>query len=489
MNPPGILPLMLWLLPLVACSADPASWLEGDPTCENGDVNETFKFLGLDVTTEPETPHRVDFSVKLSASAPVELTCTLVTDPDEVHRVISDADLCHEIVLYGMVSDRDYDCTLTSLTAVEQLSLRTHEEVANIPGTSVLEHDESQRTGAYTLVAHLEKTAVPNQLKLLILDPEGRVRWSHFVGDNYSGDLDAQYLGDDRIFYGGALGIPPTIVKLSGRTEWLGPSPSTEGQPHHHVELLDDGDVLMLSTQSNTDEIGEFTGFAAEKLDLYAGTVRWTFESQVAVDLGQLGRSDDDRDPWHPNALVWVDDSYGEGVLASLYEIRQILRLDPDTDEILWRLGTAGDFTLLDADGEPLGSSNWFKASHAPELDGDKLLFYDNGNSTTGTRIVELTLDTENWTAQESWSWTEEGWQEPIWGDVDDLGNGHLLITRGHCDECSGANSASRSEILELNRETEEVVWRVRFPRADDGLYRAQRIDGCAIFANEKYCD
>lgn len=480
---------MLWLMPLLACSGgdtDPVT--DDDLTCDHGDVNRDFGFVGVDVSTDLDSVHQVRIAVKLTAAAPLEVRCTLDSDPDEVHRATSDDELCHEIDLHGLLADRDYSCVLTSLTAEETVQVRTALPPEHLPAVALDEHDPDRRTGAYTLVSHLEKTAEPNQLKLLILDPEGRVRWSHLLPEGHSGDLDAQYLGDGRIFYGGASGLPPTVVKLSGRTEWTGPEPSLGGLPHHHVELRDDGDVLMLSTLANTDERGDFTGFSAEKADLYAGTVRWAFDSQVAVDGGQLGRVDTSSDPWHANALVWVDDADGEGVLASLYGIRHLLRLDPLTHQVLWRLGAAGDFQLLDASGAPLDASDWFVATHAPELNGDRLLLYDNGNNDRGSRVVELALDTTAWTAQETWSWTEPGWREPIWGDVDALGDDHVLITRGHCAECSAATPDSRSEILELDRSSGDVVWRVRFPNPDDGLYRAERIDGCALFANDKYC-
>jgi len=474
---------------VLACTGNGTDTVtDDDVTCDHGDVNQDFGFLGVDVVTDNPSVHHLTLSAKLSASASVDVVCTLDSDPSEVHRASSDDELCHELDLYGLLGDRDYTCVLTSLTATEEVRVRTGTPPDTLPDVEVDEHDEDRRIGAYTLVTHLEKLAEPNQLKLLILDPEGRVRWSHFVTSGNSGDLCAGYLGDGRIFYGGAGGVVPTIVKLSGTTEWVGPSPSTAGKPHHHVELLDSGDVLMLSTLDNTDGLGDFTGFAVEQVDLYAGTVRWTVNSQLTLEAGQLGRTDEDRDPWHPNALVSISDENGDGVLVSLYGQREIVRMDPDTSMILWRLGRDGDFTLLDAAGDELDPSEWFRGTHAPELNGDTLLVYDNGTPTKGSRIVAYTLDIDARTAWESWSWTEEDWAEPIWGDVDDLGNDHLLITRGHCDGCAGVNTESRSEILELDRATEDVVWRVRFPHFDDGLYRAERIDGCALFANEKYC-
>ncbi len=266
---------MWWLISLFACSSGGDDTGTGDDvTCDHGDVNRDFGFMGIDVNTENALPHHVSFSVKLTASAPLALSCILDSDTAEVHQLGSDQAICHELDLHGLLPDQDYTCSLTSLEVTEEVRVRTAEQVAHIPETSVAEHDESRRTGAYTLVSHLEKTAEPNQLKLLILDPEGRVRWFHFLDPGHAGDLDHQFLEDEHIFYGGASGIPPSIVTLSGKMEWVAPGPSTEGRTHHHMELLDDGDVLMLSSIRNTDEIGEFTGFAVEKVDLYANTVR-----------------------------------------------------------------------------------------------------------------------------------------------------------------------------------------------------------------------
>ena len=480
---------MFLLSILFSCSSSGDHAGSDDRNCDLEDENQDLCFLGIGVNTENHQPHHVIFTVELNASAPLGLSCTLDSDSREVHQISSAQAVQHELHLHGLLADEDYTCSLISLDLSEEFLVRTAEQGERIPETVVAEHDESRRTGAYTLVSHLEKTADPNFLKLLILDPEGRVRWFHFMSPGHSGDLDSQYLGNGRIFFGAAQGIRPTIVTLSGMTEWRGTGPSTEGSPHHHVEYLDDGDVLMLSTLPNTDEFGDFTGFAVEKVHLYEDTVRWTFDSQVAVDAGQLGRLDDLGDPWHPNGLVLVEDDDGEGVLVSLYQNRQIVRVDPESNEVLWQMGEYGDFTLLDSAGEPLDSSNWFRSPHAPELNGDRLLLYDNGTPSDGSRIVELELDQANRIARETWSWKEEGWHQPIWGDVDDLGNGHLLITRGHCQGCGGVDPDSRSEIVEVDRETGEVVWRVSFPHADDGLYRSERIDGCALFENARYCE
>ena len=86
-----------------------------------------------------------------------------------------------------------------------------------------------------------------------------------------------------------------------------------------------------------------------------------------------------------------------------------------------------------------------------------------------------------------SWEFTEEGWFETIWGDVDRLPDGHVLITRAHCGTCQPA-SAARTQLVEVDPATNEVVWRLVMEAQDDAGYRAERVDGCAIFANARYC-
>jgi hypothetical protein len=44
---------------------------------------------------------------------------------------------------------------------------------------------------------------------------------------------------------------------------------------------------------------------------------------------------------------------------------------------LIWKLGARGDFTLVDAAGDPLP---WFSHQHDATVDGDRILLYDNGN-------------------------------------------------------------------------------------------------------------
>ena len=99
---------------------------------------------------------------------------------------------------------------------------------------------------------------------------------------------------------------------------------------------------------------------------------------------------------------------------------------------------------------------------------------------------MALRVDGPARTAELAWSWAEFGWYEPNWGDVDELPNGAVLIAMAH-SYCLGGNPDHRGSLVEVVPPG-DVAWRLDFLDADDSLYRAQRIDGCTLFANSRFC-
>ena len=85
------------------------------------------------------------------------------------------------------------------------------------------------------------------------------------------------------------------------------------------------------------------------------------------------------------------------------------------------------------------------------------------------------------------WMWSEPGWQEDTLGDIDDLGNGRVLITEAHPD-CWSPQNGLNSNIVEVDQATGEVASRLTFPNADHTTYRAERYDGCTLFASTTHC-
>jgi len=130
---------------------------------------------------------------------------------------------------------------------------------------------------------------------------------------------------------------------------------------------------------------------------------------------------------------------------------------------------------------------------HDPEVSLPYLLVHDNGEARVGgtnySRVVEYELDIENRVVTKRWDWTEPGWYETVFGDADRLPGDHVLITQGHCFICPHGDPSRYSALTEVDQSTDEVVWRLSMEEPQPGLYRAQRLDGCELFSNRKYCE
>lgn len=408
---------------------------------------------------------------------PGRVLCTSADDPSEVHYVHGQG----EIVLYGLLADTRYDCVLSSGRAHEDRSFRTEPLPDWLPTWTLPVAGDAG--GAYTLLNHGTDRRGDRQAKLLVVDPEGRLRW-YFSVPYDAADLDVTYLGDGRFLYGGGFSAPPTILDLGGRASADAPPLESPHDYHHDTEMLPSGEVMGLSESQNTDGTTTWTGARVDRFDPALSMSTWSWDTQRAVDEGWLPVPTTDVDPYHTNSMQVV----GDQLYVNFRQRSIVARIDMPTGDLVWRLGPDGDFALVDDQGEPADDSGWFVGPHAPEHDGDRILFYDNGGrGNWRSRALELELDEDARTARVVWEFTEDGWYESIWGDVDRLADGHVLITRAHCTRCQ-PNSDARTQLVEVDPATDEVVWRLVFDDPEDAGYRAERIDGCAIFANEKYC-
>jgi hypothetical protein len=211
-------------------------------------------------------------------------------------------------------------------------------------------------------------------------------------------------------------------------------------------------------------------GFGIVWFDAF-GAVGWQWNSQDAVDAGQLAAAEPESDPWHANSAAWITDDLGPAVWVSLANLNQVVRIDRNTGDLTHRLGEGGDFALLDQDGAP--SDDWFAGQHDPEWDWPIVLMHDNG--VDQSRALELEVDLEAGTAQARWSWTEAGWFERIFGDADRLDQ-RVLISRGRCfDSCPDGDPARVSQVVEVGAD-DSVQWRLMAPDAERGIYRAERM-------------
>jgi hypothetical protein len=219
--------------------------------------------------------------------------------------------------------------------------------------------------------------------------------------------------------------------------------------------------------------------------------VVWRFDSQTAVDAGTLPLPPGyDLDPFHANAISWVnDDPEGPSVWVSLRGSNAIARIDQVSGEITTLLGPDQGYALRDESGATLNGKDWFWGLHAPYVE-QGLIFtvFDNGGSRPGgelySRAATFLRDSDD-QATLLWEWTEPYWYEPDFGSVQRTAADTVVIGSGHCTDCPPQGDTAW--ILEVDMETDEVLWRYDFMTDEDTIYRAEAVDRCA-FPNLRYC-
>ncbi len=392
---------------------------------------------------------------------------------------------------YGLLPSSLYACAAVIGQDVTTFSLHTPDLPADLPTVDV-----TGETTGFTLFNHVHDG---HGQKLVIVDPQGRIRWYRYLEGDPNVGLEANFLPvtshGPLVLVGGGEGYAPSLIALDGTRVWQGPPVGFEGGAWNHDVAWRDDDESVVALSWSTDDLGDrgtVDGAALERITAFTGQSEWTWTTQEPYDRGEIAPGIA-RDAWHANALEWhADDPEGPAYWVSLKAIHQVVRLDPDTGDVTWRLGVGGDFQLLEADGAPATDDRWFYGQHAPEAHptADPWVWdvwvHDNGldRPTAGdpfTRALELEVDLRARTARIAWEWTEPGWYEPVFGDVDVLADGHLLITEAHCPQCQGAADRT-DQIVEIDPANDGVSWRLVERDPNDSGYRSQRIDACDLF-------
>ena len=437
--------------------------------------------------------------VRVAVSAPgeVEIVCEHTALPEERHRLVEAGDDLWVARLGGLLADARYGCRVTvegaDTTLEQSLELVTAPLPEGLP-TLTMTQDPEYLPQGYTLFNAFREVPPLEDIAAVLVDPEGRIRWYWFLEDGSGAGVDVALTASGNVLIGGGNHLAPTLVSPSAEVVWQGDgTPAVGDTYHHHAAELDSGELVLLTEDTNEAHGDTWRGFGVEILDPETGARSWTWTSQTAIDRGQLAAPPDDvEDPFHANSVTVVDDDQGAAVWVSLAHRNQVVRIDRASGDLTHTLGIGGDFVLLDALGQPVAqASAWFYGQHDPEFDLPHVLLYDNGYQRPGggfSRVLELELDWDAREARVATDWREDGWYEPILGDADRLENGHVLVSRGRCwDYCGLAGLGDRrSNIVEF-APPGDVVWKLEFGE-DQGIYRAERVDGCALFNNIAYC-
>ncbi|MCP4808348.1 MAG: hypothetical protein GY913_33350 [Proteobacteria bacterium] len=418
--------------------------------------------------------------IELEEAGDVVVTCTSRDDDRDVHVVRSEGRTNHVVGVFGLLASSTYDCVIEAesgqdLWARGEFRTSTNRIPVGVE-EGVVSGDTSAMTGVYTLTNPFEGGKSTNDQRLVILDPDGEIRWYHDVEDEM-GSADASLAGPGELIYGGGYELTgaPRIIDMGHELLYAGPQPVTGGEYHHDVGLTASGLTAGLTTINGDG----YLGWGVEIRDPDdGGALVWDWNSDDAVDRGELPAGSGDT--YHPNALQVDEDDDGNPTHAwvNVRNLNRIVRIDIETG-------------LIDVDlrGTSI-TDDGFYLPHDIHVEGDRLLLYNNGERKPGehSSVREFQLDLIHGTYELDWEWTEDDWQEPAWGGADWLGDDRILLAIGHCPGCDGALDSSRARILEVDQVTDDVVWSYRWEDESVGLYRAERLEGCDVFANARFC-
>jgi hypothetical protein len=420
------------------------------------------------------------------------------------------------VTVRGLLADTVYTCVAEgSDGASEPLSLTTPALPAALPLPAVTVAGDDAEVGFHLVnLARLTdpESDAPTTFTdefLVLFDAEGHPRWQ-LAGEG-GGDIDATWLPDGRILYGGYGGdtsTAPTIVNLDGAVEWRAEDTlSSAGQVaaswHHDAGLASDGASVWALTQEfvplEEDPESTWEGFVVQQIDLATGGLRWSWSSaEDGVAQGALaagGRGD--TSPFHANAVWDAEEADGAKVYVSLRNPDQVLRIDVVSRQADLVIGVGGDLTLLAPDGTPAPDEDWFFGQHDAKRVGDRLIVYDNGFSRTAygaaaySRALVLLLDEAAGTARIETAWRDDpDWTSPAWGGLDRRADGRLDLAIGNF-WWADRESTQRSALALLEpiaARDAAVRWRLDFSEREIALYRSDRVDPCAVFGLVSAC-
>ena len=239
---------------------------------------------------------------------------------------------------------------------------------------------------------------------------------------------------------------------------------------HHGLSPMPNGHILFLY-HYEIDVAGWDRPFQADgirEVEPTTGAVFWEWKTGDYL-------STDEYCPWHIQGLNPDGDYYDwthsntvhyvaeeSAVYLNVRHLDRILKIAYPSGEILWSLGTGGDF------GEGL-----FSHAHDPEiLPNGNIFLFDNGNHRfpiESSRAIEIAYDPVLAWADIVWAWpTEPLFFDSAMGDANRLPNGNALVTSSH-----------HGAIYEVTPDG-EIVWNLTFspfyPSLKPMLYKAERV-------------
>ncbi len=419
---------------------------------------------GGDVGTDDTGPGSESFTIDAALSDVIPTVATVTWDWKPVdsawvewgrdgtveHRVAVHIDdgVPQPMPIIGMKPQTTYDLRVvaTASDGTQGSSDAVQVTTGNVPST--LPAIEIENPGAATPGFFV--TSAMAQAAAVIIDSDGDYVW-WYIPDGLdlmgrvrlSVDGTSMYMADINLL---AESDHPLIkVSLDGTVEERIDTPLR----HHDFVEHADGTLAWLAANPETvdgvqvkgDRIIELAPDGVTTTPVYS--VVDHHDPGAGIEAGGGPGGPTTRDWPHANSLSIVDD--GDSYIVSFLYMGGIAKVDRATGAEDWFLG--GPEGTLDVDGDP---DFRFDSQHGVDYLGDHVLVFENGASSTTSRVQELSLDPDAGTAQQVWTYTPDPeLSSPVFGDVHRHDSGNTLVTFSY-----------NGQVQELDADG-NLVWRM----------------------------
>ncbi len=510
--------LPLVILTVSACSGDDAARPtdRAEPTEETGsgatDTTDTstsgpqpLAWVVEPTLVLPDTGVYLARTLSFETSEPTR--ATLVIDDGEVRRQVAFDELAtvHDLAVLGLLADATHTVSLTAvaddgeeLTAA--LDVRTNSMPIPLPQVELVTPAAGAEAG-YTWVPARSSSGT----FLIAYDLEGRPRYVRDLGADMLAAMsqidesDLVLLVGDTVLQLGLMG--PAVRTWSTEEGLADVLIEGLGGVHHEALWLGDEGFWSLSKsyiavdEYPIDPLSPTTFGPAELMVDHAvhirpdGTIAMDIDVSALLDTHRISTSSHDLTGesynWsHANAVATVPGE--DAVLVSLRHQDAVLKIDTNTGELVWILANHDGWPpelqdkLLTPVGEPF---MWPTHQHAPMVNGDRVVMFDNGNNGRRTpysdtslglfsRVVEYRIDEAAMEIEQTFQFTgPEG--ETMYSNA--LGNadylpetGHVLATFSYLKKDGGVSNEdigrgrNSTRVIEMDPVTGAVAWDLR---------------------------
>jgi Arylsulfotransferase (ASST)/Bacterial Ig-like domain/Kre9/KNH-like N-terminal Ig-like domain/Secretion system C-terminal sorting domain len=250
----------------------------------------------------------------------------------------------------------------------------------------------------------------------------------------------------------------------------------------HDFLLLPNGDALLEAFDPEPVDMSQIVeggdpnatvlGGIIQELDASHNVIfQWRSWDYIPITDSYEDLTGSTVDYLHMNA---IDVDTGGNILASFRHLSQVIKINRQTGEVMWKMGgKENQFTFINE--HESNAPNYFSYQHdVKHLANGNITLFDNGNqhSPQYSRAVEYKLDEQNKTATLVWEYRHNpDIFTMAMGDVQKLSNGNTVIGWGSAgsngDPALTELSPADSIVLELSLPKGETSYRAyKFPWA-----------------------